>query len=85
MWTGYLYSVLFFVVALIQSLCLQNYFLLCFILGVNVRSTIMASVYKKVSGLCQTSPQKIPSVGVSTYPKIEKNLVEMIADHNAWF
>ncbi|XP_077634942.1 ATP-binding cassette sub-family C member 2 isoform X5 [Crocuta crocuta] len=46
-WTGYLYSVLFFVVALIQSLCLQNYFLLCFILGVNVRSTIMASVYKK--------------------------------------
>ncbi|XP_077634923.1 ATP-binding cassette sub-family C member 2 isoform X2 [Crocuta crocuta] len=47
-WTGYLYSVLFFVVALIQSLCLQNYFLLCFILGVNVRSTIMASVYKKI-------------------------------------
>ena len=80
MWAGYLYSVLFFVVALIQSLCLQNYFQLCFMLGTSVRATIMASVYKKVSGLCQTSPQKIPLVGVSTYPKIKKNLMEMLAD-----
>ncbi|XP_026918631.1 ATP-binding cassette sub-family C member 2 isoform X7 [Acinonyx jubatus] len=47
-WVGYLYSVLFFVVALIQSLCLQNYFQLCFMLGTSVRATIMASVYKKI-------------------------------------
>ncbi|XP_019491823.1 PREDICTED: canalicular multispecific organic anion transporter 1 [Hipposideros armiger] len=47
LWTGYLYSVLLFVVALIQSLCLQYYFELCFKLGINVRTTIMASVYKK--------------------------------------
>ncbi|XP_019669254.2 ATP-binding cassette sub-family C member 2 isoform X6 [Felis catus] len=47
-WVGYLYSVLFFVVALIQSLCLQNYFQLCFMLGTGVRATIMASVYKKI-------------------------------------
>ncbi|XP_041599047.1 ATP-binding cassette sub-family C member 2 isoform X2 [Vulpes lagopus] len=46
-WTGYFYSVLFFVVALIQSLCLQSYFQMCFMLGVNVRTTIMASIYKK--------------------------------------
>ncbi|XP_053524633.1 ATP-binding cassette sub-family C member 2-like, partial [Artibeus jamaicensis] len=46
-WIGYLYSVLFFVVALIQSLCLQYYYELCFKLGVKVRTTIIASVYKK--------------------------------------
>lgn len=58
-WTGYLYSILFFIVALLQSFCLQYYFQLCFTLGVNVRTTIMASVYKKVSGLCWASPNKI--------------------------
>ncbi|XP_030721180.2 ATP-binding cassette sub-family C member 2 [Globicephala melas] len=47
LWTGYLYSILFFAVALIQSLCLQYYFKLCFMLGMKVRTTIMASVYKK--------------------------------------
>ncbi|XP_025736505.1 ATP-binding cassette sub-family C member 2 isoform X1 [Callorhinus ursinus] len=46
-WTAYLYSVLFFVVALIQSLCLQCYFQICFKLGATVRTTIMASIYKK--------------------------------------
>lgn len=66
-WIGYLYSILFFVVALLQSFCLQYYFQLCFTLGVNVRTTIMASVYKKVSGLCWASPKKAPLVNVSTY------------------
>ncbi|XP_040110140.1 canalicular multispecific organic anion transporter 1 [Oryx dammah] len=47
LWTGYLYSILLFVVALIQSVCLQYYFQLCFLLGMKVRTTIMASVYKK--------------------------------------
>ncbi|XP_044790836.2 ATP-binding cassette sub-family C member 2 isoform X2 [Bubalus kerabau] len=47
LWTGYLYSILLFVVALIQSVCLQYYFQLCFVLGMKVRTTIMASVYKK--------------------------------------
>ncbi|XP_004680601.2 PREDICTED: canalicular multispecific organic anion transporter 1 [Condylura cristata] len=47
LWTGYLYSILFFAVALIQSLCLQSYFQLCFMLGANVRTTILASLYKK--------------------------------------
>ncbi|KAM6182924.1 ATP-binding cassette sub-family C member 2 [Erethizon dorsatum] len=46
-WAGYLYAILLFVVSLIQSLCLQSYFELCFMLGMSVRTTIMASVYKK--------------------------------------
>ncbi|KAM5272344.1 ATP-binding cassette sub-family C member 2 [Ctenodactylus gundi] len=46
-WTGYLFAVLLFVVTLIQSFCLQAYFQLCFILGMSVRTTVMAAVYKK--------------------------------------
>ncbi|XP_075390034.1 ATP-binding cassette sub-family C member 2 [Tenrec ecaudatus] len=46
-WTGYIYCVLFFAVALLQSVCLQSYFQLCFMLGMTVRTTVMASVYKK--------------------------------------
>lgn len=51
-WLGYIYSILFFAVALIQSFCLQQYFQLCFMLGMNVRTTVLASVYKKVRTLC---------------------------------
>ncbi|KAB0390270.1 hypothetical protein E2I00_014382, partial [Balaenoptera physalus] len=85
LWTGYLYSILFFAVALIQSVCLQYYFKLCFMLGMKVRTTIMASVYKKVSGICQASPKKIPFVNVSISSKIEENLMEMITDLNTGF
>ncbi|KAK1333553.1 LOW QUALITY PROTEIN: hypothetical protein QTO34_005938 [Cnephaeus nilssonii] len=61
-WTGYLYSILFFVVALLQSFCLQYYFQLCFTLGVNVRTTIMASVYKKALNLSNRA-RKLYTVG----------------------
>lgn len=82
MWTGYLYSILFFIVALIQSLCLQYYFQLCFMLGVKVRTTVMASVYKKVSELCQASPKKAPFASLSIQSKPEESLMKMITDVN---
>ncbi|XP_064419000.1 canalicular multispecific organic anion transporter 1 [Latimeria chalumnae] len=46
-WRGYVYTVLLFVVALFQSLILQQYFQRCFVLGMRVRTAIMAAVYKK--------------------------------------
>ncbi|XP_068923158.1 ATP-binding cassette sub-family C member 2 [Petaurus breviceps papuanus] len=46
-WVGYMYSALFFVVALLQSFSLQWYFQSCFVLGMTVRTTIMASIYRK--------------------------------------
>uniref|UniRef100_A0A3P9Q7W5 Canalicular multispecific organic anion transporter 1-like n=1 Tax=Poecilia reticulata TaxID=8081 RepID=A0A3P9Q7W5_POERE len=46
-WEGYLYSVLLLVVALLQSLFLQQYFQRCFVLGMKVRTALMAAVYKK--------------------------------------
>ncbi|XP_041517852.1 ATP-binding cassette sub-family C member 2 [Microtus oregoni] len=46
-WVGFVFAILMFVVSLIQSFCLQSYFQLCFVLGMSVRTTVMASVYKK--------------------------------------
>ncbi|XP_038183156.1 ATP-binding cassette sub-family C member 2 [Arvicola amphibius] len=46
-WVGFISAILMFVVSLIQSFCLQSYFQLCFVLGMSVRTTVMASVYKK--------------------------------------
>lgn len=46
-WQGYVYAVLLLVVALFQSLFLQQYFQRCFVLGMKVRTAIMAAVYKK--------------------------------------
>uniref|UniRef100_A0A8U7N1E2 ATP binding cassette subfamily C member 2 n=1 Tax=Corvus moneduloides TaxID=1196302 RepID=A0A8U7N1E2_CORMO len=48
-WQGYLYAILLFLTALIQSLCLQQHFSLCFQLGINVRASLIAAIYKKVS------------------------------------
>ncbi|XP_034538656.1 canalicular multispecific organic anion transporter 1 [Notolabrus celidotus] len=46
-WEGYVYAVLLLVVAILQSLFLQQYFQRCFVLGMKVRTAIMAAVYKK--------------------------------------
>ncbi|XP_028844499.1 ATP-binding cassette sub-family C member 2 [Denticeps clupeoides] len=47
LWKGYMYAVLLMLVAFLQSIFLQQYFQLCFVLGVKVRIAIMAAVYKK--------------------------------------
>ncbi|KAJ8418122.1 hypothetical protein AAFF_G00138310 [Aldrovandia affinis] len=46
-WKGYLYAVLLLLVAILQSMFLQQYFQRCFVLGTQVRTAIMAAVYKK--------------------------------------
>ncbi|XP_029465938.1 canalicular multispecific organic anion transporter 1 [Rhinatrema bivittatum] len=61
-WKGYLYAVLLFVVALVQSLCLQQYFQGCFALGMRVRTAIMAAVYKKAL-TTSTTTRKESTVG----------------------
>lgn len=47
-WQGYVYAVLLVLVAMLQSLFLQQYFQRCFVLGMKVRTAIMAAVYRKV-------------------------------------
>ncbi|KAG7263587.1 hypothetical protein CRUP_035570 [Coryphaenoides rupestris] len=46
-WQGYMYAVLLVLVAMLQSLFLQQYFQRCFVLGMKVRTAIMAAVYRK--------------------------------------
>ena len=47
-WQGYFYAVLLFVTAVIQSLCLHQYFHRCFVVGMRIRTVVVAAVYKKV-------------------------------------
>ena len=47
-WHGYLYAVLLFLAAVIQSLFLHQYFHRCMVIGMNMRSSIIAAVYNKV-------------------------------------
>ncbi|XP_040290618.1 canalicular multispecific organic anion transporter 1-like isoform X2 [Bufo bufo] len=47
LWKGFFYAILLLVTAVIQSLCLQQYFQGCFVLGMRVRTTLTAAVYKK--------------------------------------
>ncbi|XP_043568891.1 canalicular multispecific organic anion transporter 1 isoform X1 [Chiloscyllium plagiosum] len=54
-WMGYLYAVLLFIVALFQSLLLQQYFQCCFLLGMRVRTAIIAAVYKKALTISNTA------------------------------
>ncbi|XP_027566718.2 canalicular multispecific organic anion transporter 1 [Pipra filicauda] len=46
-WQGYLYAILLFLAAVVQSICLQQHFSLCFQLGINVRASLIAAIYKK--------------------------------------
>ncbi|XP_014813456.1 PREDICTED: canalicular multispecific organic anion transporter 1 isoform X2 [Calidris pugnax] len=61
-WQGYLYAILLFLTALVQSLCLQQYFSLCFQLGINVRASLIAAIYKKALTMSSTT-RKESTVG----------------------
>ena len=47
-WHGYLYTVLFFLTAMIQSLFLHQYFHRAFVVGMRIRTAVIAAVYNKV-------------------------------------
>ncbi|XP_040290616.1 canalicular multispecific organic anion transporter 1-like [Bufo bufo] len=47
LWKGFFYAALLLVTALIQSLCLQQYFQGCFVMGMRIRTTLTAAVYQK--------------------------------------
>ncbi|XP_069467621.1 ATP-binding cassette sub-family C member 2 [Ambystoma mexicanum] len=61
-WQGYLYAVLLLAAAIIQSLCLQQYFQGCFVAGMRVRTALMAAVYKKALTV-SNSTRKESTVG----------------------
>ena len=47
-WRGYFYAFLLFLVGLVQSLFLQQYFHHCLVVGMRVRTAVIAAVYNKV-------------------------------------
>ena len=47
-WKGYLYAVVIFVVAVVQSICLHQYFIRVMVVGMRLRTAVMSIVYKKV-------------------------------------
>ena len=49
-WLGYVYATMFFVTAILQSLCLHQYFNRALTLGMRVRTALMAAIYSKVCG-----------------------------------
>ena len=51
-WQGYLYAVVIFVVAVIQSICLHQYFIRVMVVGMRLRTAVMSIVYKKVGRGC---------------------------------
>ena len=47
-WKGYMYAAMLFTVAFVQSMILHQYFHRCFVIGLRIRTAIIASVYRKV-------------------------------------
>ena len=46
---GYLYALLMFLAAVLQSILLHQYFHRCYVVGMRIRTAVIAAVYQKVS------------------------------------
>uniref|UniRef100_F6PGX9 Uncharacterized protein n=1 Tax=Ciona intestinalis TaxID=7719 RepID=F6PGX9_CIOIN len=62
MWQGYLLAVGMFFTALIQSVILQQYFHICFVVGMRLRSAIVSAIYRKAL-LLSNAARKESTVG----------------------
>lgn len=47
-WQGYFYTVLLFVSACLQTLVLHQYFHICFVSGMRIKTAVIGAVYRKV-------------------------------------
>ena len=47
-WKGYFYAALLFLTAIVQSIILHQYFHRCFLVGLRIRTGVIAAVYRKV-------------------------------------
>ena len=65
-WKGYLYAVLLFLTAVVQSLLLHQYFHRCFLVGMRVRTAIVSAVYNKVVHMYLCGPTTVYSC-IHTY------------------
>ena len=49
-WQGYFYTALLFVSACLQTLVLHQYFHICFVSGMRIKTAVIGAVYRKVGG-----------------------------------
>lgn len=47
-WQGYFYTALLFISACLQTLVLHQYFHICFVSGMRIKTAIIGAVYRKV-------------------------------------
>uniref|UniRef100_A0A2K5X4Y9 Multidrug resistance-associated protein 1 n=1 Tax=Macaca fascicularis TaxID=9541 RepID=A0A2K5X4Y9_MACFA len=52
-WQGYFYTALLFVAACLQTLVLHQYFHICFVSGMRIKTAVIGAVYRKVGGAVQ--------------------------------
>jgi hypothetical protein len=51
-WQGYFYTALLFISACLQTLVLHQYFHICFVSGMRVKTAVIGAVYRKVGASC---------------------------------
>uniref|UniRef100_A0A8C6EYM8 Multidrug resistance-associated protein 1 n=1 Tax=Marmota marmota marmota TaxID=9994 RepID=A0A8C6EYM8_MARMA len=67
-WQGYWYTVLLLVSACLQTLVLHQYFHVCFVSGMRIKTAVIGAVYRKVGpsrtpGICGSPTPNTPSLG----------------------
>lgn len=48
-WQGYILAAAFFIVAMLRTIFIQQYYNCCFVGGMHMRTALTAAVYRKVS------------------------------------
>lgn len=55
-WQGYFYTALLFISACLQTLVLHQYFHICFVSGMRIKTAVIGAVYRKVGAAWETTP-----------------------------
>ncbi|KAK8830238.1 hypothetical protein WA577_005927, partial [Blastocystis sp. JDR] len=78
---GYQYALIMFVAALFQSLCLRNYFYLCFRTGMRLRSSCVTMVYNKALRLSVASRAKYTEGEIMNLMEVDSQKIQDITSY----
>lgn len=76
-WRGYAYGVSMFVVALVQSICLQQYFHFVTVLGMKIRTAVIGMVYSKVQYHSHASLHTLDSRAILAYDSRQTRILHV--------
>ena len=69
-WTGYVLALGMFLVACIQTICLQHNFQLTYVIGMRIRTAIIGAIYRKV-GVLYKSRRRAPKLEKAVHGYID--------------